>query len=142
VKINTVYAGDLTYRWTQEGWLYLAVVIDLCSRKVVGWSIGSRMKVQLVCDALTMAMWQRRPNAALLHHSDRGSQYASKAFKKLLKANGFKGSMSRKGDCWDTGSSPVIATILNIQSLFINQDYWHHNQPDLIIDPVFLYVFH
>jgi len=84
-KINAVYAGDITYIWTQEGWLYLAVVIDLCSRKVVGWSMGSRMKAQLVCDALTMAMWQRRPNVGLIHHSDRGSQYASKVFKKLLK---------------------------------------------------------
>jgi putative transposase len=98
---NQVYAADVTYVWTQEGWLYLAVVIDLCSRKVVGWSMSSRMKAQLVCDALIMAIWQRRPGAGLIHHSDRGSQYASKAFRKLLKKNGIKGSMSRKGDCWD-----------------------------------------
>ena len=98
---DQVYASDVTYIWTQEGWLYLAVVIDLCSRKVVGWSMGSRMKAQLVCDALTMAIWQRRPKAGLIHHSDRGSQYASKAFRRLLNAHGFKGSMSRKGDCWD-----------------------------------------
>jgi transposase InsO family protein len=98
---DQVYASDITYIWTQEGWLYLAVVIDLCSRKVVGWSMGSRMNAQLVCDALTMALWQRRPKAGLIHHSDRGSQYASKAFRKLLKAHGIKGSMSRKGDCWD-----------------------------------------
>lgn len=100
-EINRAYVSDITYIWTQEGWLYLTVVIDLCSRKVVGWSMGSRMKAQLVCDALKMAMWQRRPEAGLIHHSDRGSQYASKAFRKLLKENGFKGSMSRKGDCWD-----------------------------------------
>ena len=100
-EINTVFASDITYVWTQEGWLYLAVVIDLCSRKVVGWSMSSRMRAQIVCDALTMAVWQRRPPSGLVHHSDRGSQYASKAFKKLLKAHGFKGSMSRKGDCWD-----------------------------------------
>ena len=98
---DQVYASDVTYVWTQEGWLYLAVVIDLCSRKIVGWSMSSRMKSQLVCDALKMAIWQRRPKAGLIHHSDRGSQYASKAFRKLLRANGFKGSMSRKGDCWD-----------------------------------------
>jgi transposase InsO family protein len=98
---DQVYAADVTYVWTQEGWLYLAVVIDLCSRKIVGWSMSSRMKAQLVCDALKMAIWQRRPKAGLIHHSDRGSQYASKAFRKLLRANGFKGSMSRKGDCWD-----------------------------------------
>ena len=98
---NQVYAGDITYIWTQEGWLYLAVVIDLYSRKVVGWSMSSRMKAQLVCDALTMAIWQRQPEEGLIHHSDRGSQYASKPFKQLLKAHGVRGSMSRKGDCWD-----------------------------------------
>jgi len=98
---DQVYAADITYIWTQEGWLYLAVVIDLCSRKVVGWSMGSRMKAQLVCDALTMAVWNRRPKAGLIHHSDRGSQYASHAFKKLLTKHGVEGSMSRKGDCWD-----------------------------------------
>ncbi len=100
-QTDQVYASDMTYVWTREGWLYLAVVIDLCSRKVVGWSMSSRMKAKLVCDALRMAIWQRRPKAGLIHHSDRGSQYASKAFRRLLKAHGFKGSMSRKGDCWD-----------------------------------------
>jgi len=98
---DQVYVGDITYLWTGEGWLYLAVVIDLYSRKVVGWSMGSRMKAQLVCDALMMAIWQRRPKAGLVVHSDRGSQYASEAYRKLLKAYGFIGSMSRKGDCWD-----------------------------------------
>ncbi len=100
-QTDQVYASDVTYVWTREGWLYLAVVIDLCSRKVVGWSMSSRMKAKLACDALRMAIWQRRPKAGLIHHSDRGSQYASKAFRRLLKAHGFKGSMSRKGDCWD-----------------------------------------
>ena len=98
---NQVYAGDITYIWTQEGWLYLAVVIDLYSRKVVGWSMSSRMKAKMVCDALIMALWQRQPKEGLIHHSDRGSQYASKDFRRLLKAHGIKGSMSRKGDCWD-----------------------------------------
>ena len=100
-QIDQVYASDVTYIWTHEGWLYLAVVIDLCSRKVVGWSMSSRMKAQLVCDALKMAIWRRRPKAGLIHHSDRGSQYAGRAFRQLLKAHGFKGSMSRKGNCWD-----------------------------------------
>ena len=98
---DRAYVADITYVWTQEGWLYLAVVIDLYSRKVVGWSIGSRMKAQLVCDALTMAIWLRRPSADLIVHTDRGSQYASKVYRELLLANGIKGSMSRKGDCWD-----------------------------------------
>ncbi len=98
---DRVYSADVTYVWTQEGWLYLAVVMDLCSRKIVGWSMSSRMKAQLVCDALQMALWRRQPQAGLIHHSDRGSQYASKAFRRLLKAHGTQGSMSRKGDCWD-----------------------------------------
>lgn len=98
---NLAYVQDITYIWTQEGWLYLAVVIDLYSRRVVGWSMGSRMKAKLVCDALTMAIWQRRPEAGLIVHSDRGSQYASRQYRRLLKANEFLGSMSRKGDCWD-----------------------------------------
>jgi putative transposase len=100
-KTDQVYAADITYVWTQQGWLYLAVVMDLCSRKIVGWSMSSRMKAQLVCDALKMAIWQRRPKPGLIHHSDRGSQYASKAFRRLLNAHDIKGSMSRKGDCWD-----------------------------------------
>jgi len=97
-----VYAGDITYVWTRKGWLYLAVVIDLYSRKVVGWSMGRRLKSSLVCDALQMALWRRRPpKGQLIHHSDRGVQYASHAFRKLLTAHGIEGSMSRKGDCWD-----------------------------------------
>ena len=100
-RLDTVYAADVTYIWTREGWLYLAVVMDLCSRRIVGWSMSSRMKAKLVCDALQMALWRRRPEAGLIHHSDRGSQYASKAFRRLLETHGIEGSMSRKGDCWD-----------------------------------------
>ena len=120
---DRVYAGDITYLWTQEGWLYLAVVIDLYSRKVVGWSIGSRMKAQLVCDALRMAIWQRRPTAGLIAHSDRGSQYASKDYRRLLKAHGFEGSMSRKGDCWDNA---VVESFFG--SLKQERVQWRHYQ--------------
>ena len=120
---DQVYASDVTYIWTQEGWLYLAVVIDLYSRKVVGWSMNSRMKAQLVCDALTMAIWLRRPKAGLIHHSDRGSQYASKAFRKLLKVHGIKGSMSRKGDCWDNA---VVESFFG--SLKQERVHWRHYQ--------------
>jgi len=98
---DQVYVSDITYIWTEEGWLYLTVFIDLFSRAVVGWNMSSRMKAQSVTDALRMAMWRRRPAAGLIVHSDRGSQYASKAYRRLLAANGFVGSMSRKGDCWD-----------------------------------------
>jgi transposase InsO family protein len=99
---DQAYVGDITYVWTQEGWLYLAVVIDLYSRKVVGWSMNKRMTSTLVCDALRMALWSRRPaQGQLIHHSDRGVQYASRAFRQLLDTHGIAGSMSRKGDCWD-----------------------------------------
>ena len=81
--------------------MYLAVVIDLYSRKVVGWSMSSRMKAQLVVDALRIAIWQRKPEPGLIMHTDRGSQYASHQYKNLLLAHGIKGSMSRKGDCSD-----------------------------------------
>lgn len=98
---NQAYVSDITYLWTQEGWLYLAVVIDLFSRKVVGWSMSPRMKASLVCDALRMAIWQRKPKPGLIVHSDRGSQYASHPYRQLLNLYGCVGSMSRKGNCWD-----------------------------------------
>ena len=101
LETDKVYVSDITYISTGEGWLYLAVVIDLCSRKVVGWSTSNNMKAKLVCDALKMALWQRRPEPDLIHHSDRGSQYASDVFRRLLKDNEIIGSMSRKGNCWD-----------------------------------------
>lgn len=104
---NQIYVGDITYIWTREGWLYLAVVIDLFSRKVVGWSMSSRMKAKLVCDALRMAVWQRQPQPGLIVHSDRGSQYASKQYRQLLKIHGFIGSMSRVGNCWENKRSVV-----------------------------------
>lgn len=100
-KPDSAYVSDITYINTQEGWLYLAVVIDLFSRRVVGWSMSSRMKASLVCDALNMAIWQRKPKRGLIIHSDRGAQYASNKYKKLLVSHGCVGSMSRKGDCWD-----------------------------------------
>ncbi len=98
---DRVWGTDITYLWTREGWLYLAVVIDLFSRKVVGWSLDKRMTTTLVIDALTMAVWRRRPCEGLLHHSDRGSQYASHAYQAELEKYGMVCSMSGKGDCWD-----------------------------------------
>jgi putative transposase len=100
-KPNVIYVSDITYIRTKEGWLYLAVVIDLYSRKVVGWSMDSRMKAQLVCDALQMALWQRKPPKGIIVHSDRGSQYASNQYRTLLETHECIGSMSRKGNCWD-----------------------------------------
>ncbi len=100
-KPNHVYVGDITYIPTKEGWLYLAVVIDLYSRLVVGWSMAERMQAVLVNDALTMAIWKRRPAEGLIWHTDRGSQYASDSHRLLLAQHGILQSMSRKGDCWD-----------------------------------------
>lgn len=110
---DMAYVQDITYIWTQEGWLYLAVVIDLFSRKIVGWSMGSRMKAQLVCDALNMAVWQRKPRPGLIVHSDRGSQYASKVYRQLLKQYGIVGSMSRLGNYWDNAVAESFFRSLN-----------------------------
>jgi len=95
------YVGDITYIHTGEGWLYLATVIDLYSRKIVGWSMADNMKVSLVNDALNMAITTRKPKKGLIWHTDRGSQYASYSHKDLLNKNGIIPSMSRKGNCWD-----------------------------------------
>ncbi len=98
---NRVWAGDITYVWTNEGWLYLAVVLDLFSRQVIGWAMGQRLTVDLAKEALTMALWRRKPSAGLLHHSDRGSQYAATGYQQILGEHGIECSMSRKGNCWD-----------------------------------------
>jgi putative transposase len=95
------WAADITYIPTDEGWLYLAGVIDLCSRKIVGWSMADHMRTDLVADALGMAVARRRPGEGLLHHSDRGVQYASEDYMHLLQLHGMEVSMSGKGDCWD-----------------------------------------
>jgi transposase InsO family protein len=111
---NTVWTADITYVWTLEGWLYLAVVMDLFSRQIVGWAMDKRMKKKLVIDALSMAYWQRKPPKRLLHHSDRGSQYASHDYQNLLKSYGMKASMSRKGNCWD--NSPMERFFRSLKS--------------------------
>ncbi len=98
---DRAYVGDITYVATGEGWLYLAVFLDLFSRQVVGWAMSAWMSADLVVDALQMARWRRRPGKGLLVHTDRGSQYASGRFQSLLKDKGYVCSMSRKGNCWD-----------------------------------------
>jgi putative transposase len=98
---NQKWVADFTYVWTSEGWLYVAVVLDLFSRRVVGWAMPDRMTTQLVTDALTMAIWRRGAAEALLHHSDRGSQYTSESFQRLLVDLGVTCSMSRAGNVWD-----------------------------------------
>jgi transposase InsO family protein len=98
---NKVWTTDITYVPTLEGWLYVAVVIDLFSRQVVGWAINDHMRTGLCVDALQMAFWRRKPSPGLLHHSDRGVQYASKEYRQHLAIMGMTQSMSRKGNCWD-----------------------------------------
>jgi transposase InsO family protein len=103
-KPNEKWVSDITYVWTEEGWLYLAVVMDLYSRMVVGWSMSERMTSQLVIDALQMAIWRRKKPQGVIIHSDRGSQYCSHDYQKLLTENGFICSMSKRGDCYDNAS--------------------------------------
>lgn len=103
--VNAVWVSDITYIATTEGWLYLAMVMDLSSRRVVGWSMSSRLSTDLVLRAFWMAVLTRRPSRGLLFHSDRGSQYASHAFRAALRHAGMIQSMSRKGDCWDNAPS-------------------------------------
>ena len=98
---DQAWVTDITYIWTGEGWLYLAIVLDLCSRFAVGWAVSERITDDLTLDALTMALQRRRPPQGLLHHSDRGSQYASRDYQRVLDAHGIVGSMSRRGNCWD-----------------------------------------
>jgi putative transposase len=101
---NQRWVADFTYLWTAEGWLYIAVVLDLYSRRVVGWSMSADMSAQFVLDALMMALWRRGKPKELVHHSDQGSQYTSEDFQRLLAAQGIVCSMSRRGDCWDNAA--------------------------------------
>ena len=115
---DTAWSGDITYIGTDEGWLFLAVVIDLFSRRVVGWSLQPQMQRSLVIDALEMAWQQRRPaKGELLFHSDRGSQYASEDFTRILDEHGITPSMSRKGNCWDNAVSETLFGSLKVEWL-------------------------
>ena len=114
---NQVWTSDITYVATDEGWLYLAVVIDLFSRQVVGWSMKPHMKTELVTDALHMAWFRRHPEAGLIFHSDRGSQYCSHEFQAALKAYGMQSSMSRKGNCWDNAPTESLWGSLKVARL-------------------------
>lgn len=98
------WVSDITYIWTDEGWLYLAVVLELYSRKVIGWAMAERMTANLVCDALTMALWRRKLPKGVIVHSDRGSQYCSAVYQALLKKHQLICSMSKKGDCYDNAA--------------------------------------
>jgi putative transposase len=120
---NQKWVADFTYVDTAEGWLYVAVVLDLYSRRVVGWSMSAEMTAQFVMDALTMALWRRGRPTELLHHSDQGSQYAAEDFQRLLAHHGIACSMSRKGDCWDNAAMESFFATLKKERVYTKPRY-------------------
>jgi putative transposase len=112
---NRRWVADFTYIWTAEGWLYVAAVLDLFSRRVVGWSMDAQMTAELVTEALLMAIWRRGRPHELLHHSDQGSQYASEPFQRLLVAHGITCSMSRAGNVWDNSAMESFFSSLKVE---------------------------
>lgn len=117
VAPNQKWVADFTYIWTAEGWLYLAVVLDLFSRRIVGWSTKDMMTAQMVTDALMMAIWRRGRPKALMHHSDQGSQYTSEAFQRLMADHGITCSMSRSGNVWDNAAMESFFSSLKTERI-------------------------
>ncbi len=117
-QVNRAWVGDITYVATDEGWLYLAAVMDLGSRRIVGWSMSERMKAELVCDALKSAYWRRKPVAGLLMHTDRGSQYASDSHRKLIDDYQMIQSMSRRANCWDNAAMESFFKTLKVELIY------------------------
>ena len=124
---DTYWVGDITYIPTQKGWLYLATVIDLYSRQIVGWSMADHMRSKLVNDALTMALFQRKPKKGLIWHTDRGSQYASESHRSILKDHKIIQSMSKKGDCWDNA---VAESFFHTLKTELTNHYQFENQQE------------
>jgi transposase InsO family protein len=118
---NKVWVSDITYIWTAQGWLYLAIVLDLFSRQIVGWAMSNRINRKLVTSALLMAIGQRRPKPGLIFHADRGSQYCSGDFQALLKTHRITCSMSRKGDCWDNAVAESFFASLKTERVFFKK---------------------
>ena len=128
IKADTYWVGDITYIPTKNGWLYLATVIDLYSRQIIGWSMSNSMKAKLVNDALTMAIWKRKPKRrGLIWHTDRGSQYASESHRSILKDHDIIQSMSRKGDCWDNAVAESFFKTLKTE---LTNHYQFNNQQE------------
>lgn len=119
---NRVWATDVTYLWTEEGWLYLAVLLDLASRRVVGWALAPRLDRHLVASALAQALGRRAPGPGLLHHSDRGSVYASADYQARLTARGIVCSMSRRGNCWD--NAVVESFFATCKRELVQREHW------------------
>lgn len=119
-RSNQKWAGDISYIWTREGWLYLAVIIDLYSRRVIGWAVSNRMKKDLAIRALTMAINLRQPPEGCIHHTDRGSQYCSHEYQKILRKHGFKVSMSGKGNCYENAVVETFFKTLKAELIWRN----------------------
>lgn len=136
---NAVWSSDITYIQTDEGWLYLAAVIDLYSRQVVGWSMQPHMQTSLVTDALRMAWFRRRPEPGLIFHSDRGSQYCSHAFQQTLGEYGMQSSMSRKGNCWDNAPTESLWGSLKVGRLYGMRFETRRHAMDEVIDWLMFY---
>ena len=122
-SIDTCWVSDITYIDTEEGWLYLCSILDLNSKKIVGWSMASHMRAELVIDALDMAAMNRNPGAGLIFHSDRGIQYASGAFREKLRTYKMVQSMSRKGDCWDNAPAESFFSTLKMEEVYMHKKY-------------------
>jgi transposase-like protein len=137
---DQVWSGDITYIATDEGWLYLAAVIDLFSRQVVGWSMQPHMQASLVTDALRMAWFRRHPSAGLIFHSDRGSQYCSDMFQDTLSGYGMRSSMSRRGNCWDNAPTESLWGSLKVGRLHGRRFATRREAMDEIIDWLTFYV--
>ena len=114
---NQKWVSDITYLWTEAGWLYLAVILDLYSRQVIGWSMSERMTAGLVCDALQMAVFKRKHPISVIVHSDRGSQYCSHAYRELLEKYSLQGSMSAKGNCYDNACAESFFHSLKVEAI-------------------------
>lgn len=135
-KPNQCWVGDITYISTESGWIYLAVVLDLFSRQVVGWATSKSLHSDLVNEALLMALWKRKPKPGLVWHTDRGSQYASEEHRKILTDHGVKQSMSRKGDCWDNAVAESFFHTIKTESI---NHYKFKNQKEAR-DVIFEYI--
>lgn len=115
---NQKWAGDITYIWTREGWLYLAVILDLYARRVIGWAVSNRLKQDLAIRALQMAINLRQPPRSCIHHTDRGSQYCAYEYQKILRQHGFQILMSGKGNCWDNAITETFFKTLKAELIW------------------------
>ena len=131
---DTVYVGDITYIWTEEGWLYLAIILDLFSRAVVGWSMSRSLKADLANRALQMALEYRQPPPGLIMHTDRGSQYVATSYRQLLEAHQVQASMSGKGDCWDNAVAESFFHSLKTECVYLQRFETCEQARDVIFD--------